>query len=114
MGSYAHLKLDATNVGLKVRGWTQVGPEFSCRRHRFAVMQCCSCRQFRVVRIDHLNSGRTSRCFSCAVTTHGTSQMSERRIWHRMIDRCHNKKHKLYHRYGGRGIRVCDEWRGAE
>jgi hypothetical protein len=27
-----------------------------------------------------------------------------------MLDRCTNKKNKRYHRYGGRGISVCDEW----
>ena len=28
-----------------------------------------------------------------------------------MIQRCTNPKHNRYHRYGGRGISVCDEWR---
>lgn len=27
-----------------------------------------------------------------------------------MKDRCYNKRHKSYHRYGGRGITVCDRW----
>ncbi len=26
--------------------------------------------------------------------------------------RCHNPRHRYYASYGGRGIRVCDEWRG--
>jgi hypothetical protein len=29
-----------------------------------------------------------------------------------MIYRCENPKEKEYHNYGGRGISVCDEWRG--
>ena len=28
-----------------------------------------------------------------------------------MKTRCYNKKYKLYSRYGGRGIKVCDEWK---
>lgn len=32
--------------------------------------------------------------------------------WNGMILRCHNKKTKNYHHYGGRGIFVCDRWRG--
>jgi hypothetical protein len=28
-----------------------------------------------------------------------------------MMARCENTRHKAYKNYGGRGIRVCDEWR---
>lgn len=30
--------------------------------------------------------------------------------WCSMKRRCHNKNSPNYHSYGGRGIRVCDEW----
>lgn len=30
-----------------------------------------------------------------------------------MKDRCYNKNHKWYHRYGGRGILVCDRWKNS-
>lgn len=30
-----------------------------------------------------------------------------------MLHRCYNEKHKQYKDYGGRGIRVCDEWRAS-
>ena len=33
--------------------------------------------------------------------------------WYKMIDRCYNEKYHSYHRYGGRGITVCDEWRNS-
>lgn len=35
------------------------------------------------------------------------------RIWSAMIRRCHCSKHVHYHRYGGRGITVCPEWRNS-
>lgn len=30
--------------------------------------------------------------------------------WINMLQRCNNKNHPSYHNYGGRGIKVCDEW----
>ena len=33
-----------------------------------------------------------------------------RYIWHGMIRRCNDQKHKGYEGYGGRGISVCNEW----
>ena len=34
-------------------------------------------------------------------------------IWHGIVRRCHDPRRKDYHKYGGRGIRVCEEWRGT-
>lgn len=36
----------------------------------------------------------------------------EYHTWNGMIQRCHNPKHKVFSYYGGRGIKVCDRWRG--
>jgi len=33
-----------------------------------------------------------------------------RRIWNAMKNRCENPKNTAYKNYGGRGIKVCDEW----
>lgn len=33
--------------------------------------------------------------------------------WINMQTRCYNAKYRDFHRYGGRGIRVCDRWRGS-
>lgn len=32
------------------------------------------------------------------------------KLWNTIITRCTNPKHKYYYLYGGRGIKVCDEW----
>lgn len=32
-------------------------------------------------------------------------------VWINMIQRCENKNFTHYHRYGGRGISICKEWR---
>lgn len=32
------------------------------------------------------------------------------RVWNHMRDRCYCESDSKYHRYGGRGINICDEW----
>lgn len=39
------------------------------------------------------------------------SRSPEYRCWSNMIQRCYNKDHPEYLRYGDRGIRVCDSWK---
>lgn len=42
---------------------------------------------------------------------HGLSQTPEWGAWSRMKDRCYNPNYEKYHRYGARGIEVCERWR---
>lgn len=32
-------------------------------------------------------------------------------VYHGIKSRCYNRNNTAYHRYGGRGIKMCDEWR---
>ncbi len=41
---------------------------------------------------------------------HGKSKSSVYKIWVGILSRCNNPKVKIYKYYGGRGIKVCDEW----
>lgn len=43
-------------------------------------------------------------------TTHGLSHIPEFRVWTAMKYRCNNPRCPCYNRYGGRGIKVCDQW----
>lgn len=57
-------------------------------------------------------------CQSCGAirggTTHGKSKTREYKVWAGMMDRCTNKDHVAYNKYGGRGIKVCDGWHEFE
>jgi len=41
---------------------------------------------------------------------HGQSGTKLYHVWEEIVQRCTNPRHKLYHRYGGRGIQLLD-WR---
>ena len=74
----------------------------------------CSCG-VQVNRAGHdMKSGRTQSC-GCLhkekVSRHGLCGTPEYSSWNSMGQRCRNPKITAYHRYGGRGIKICSSWR---
>lgn len=77
----------------------------------------CDCGKETVVIGSRLFTGKTKSC-GCLIkestirrsTKHGfsTTHLYNTRL--NMINRCVNPKNKSYDYYGGRGIKVCDEW----
>ena len=43
---------------------------------------------------------------------HGLTKHPLFQVWSNMLRRCSNQKEKAYKNYGGRGIKVCNEWKG--
>ena len=74
----------------------------------------CSCGKEKIVQGNHLRSGKSKRCQSCAVrerfTTHGETGTRLYRIWKNMNNRCSNENNPAFKGYGGRGITVCQMW----
>lgn len=77
----------------------------------------CECGKIVDVLSRSLVSGSTRSCgclHTDIVTVHGDARDGKQerlyKIWADMCSRCRNQKVKGYHRYGGRGIKVCKEW----
>lgn len=78
------------------------------------VVAVCDCGRKKTVRLSNLQSGNTKSCGcirSPAMTKHGLSNHPLYAIWNDMKMRCYNKNRPSFKNYGGRGVRVCDEWR---
>lgn len=86
----------------------------------------CDCGSEKVVRAGDLRNGYSLSC-GCEqrrllgqtarirARTHGESRGGgsvEYRTWGGMKQRCHNPNYHGFAEYGGRGIFVCDRWRG--
>jgi hypothetical protein len=95
--------------------------------HRYWLCRC-DCGTEKTVQKANLQSGTTRSCgclqkeeITKRRTVHGHTVAkrngkvcqwsSEYTAWAQMKQRCYNPKEHNYARYGGRGIRVADEWR---
>jgi len=83
----------------------------------------CACECGNTVEVvgSLLARGHTKSCgclkkeaFLDRVTTHGSTETREHRIWQAMRSRCRNESASGYSNYGGRGITVCERWDSFE
>lgn len=83
----------------------------SKRGHAKWLCECNACGKEKVVEGRHLIDGSQKSC-GCMQKYYG-HHMTETRlyaIWCTMKARCNRKSSHKYKNYGGRGIKVCDEW----
>ncbi len=86
------------------------------RSSRRSICLClCACGASKSVEAGKLRTGHTKSC-GCGRARHGhardTGRSPEYTAWSAMCRRCHSPTDKRFPGYGGRGTRVCDEWRG--
>lgn len=79
--------------------------------------QCDCGSPIKSIRGNHLRSGAIKSCGcvgkehrTISITTHSGAHDRLYGVWCNMKNRCYNSKVKCYKNYGGRGIKVCDEW----
>ena len=81
----------------------------------------CDCGTVKEVNGNALKTGNVVSCGCYAInerrermTTHGATRNRKSThlysVWDGMKERCYNRNKAYYHRYGGRGITMCDEW----
>ena len=80
----------------------------------------CECGAIVIVNGNSMRRGHTKSC-GCLHkdklieinTKHGKCNERIYSIWAAMISRCTNEKNAYYINYGGKGIKVCDEWKDS-
>lgn len=86
------------------------------KKRRFLV--CCECGVQKEVNLGALLNGTTKTCGNkqCSLSaTHGLSRSQIYKIWQNIVARCDVvKKCGAWYKYGAKGIRVCEEWKGTE
>ena len=73
----------------------------------------CECGNKTVVSSNNLKRGhiKSCGCLNGGNIKHNCSNKRLYHIWSNMLQRCSNPKNPDYKNYGGRGIKVCNEWR---
>lgn len=97
--------------------WTRLGDGHSKGQGEYR----CRCGTRRILSDKCQRSARPSTGCGCHLHSifldrepgprqGGLNRTPEYESWRAMRRRCYDPKRRSYHRYGGRGIKVCDRW----
>ncbi len=113
-------RMDST--GQKYGRLTFLEPTGETNIHRNALWKLrCDCGKIVILPGTDVRRGNTKSC-GCLFKeidrkiplkhglTMGKARLRLYNIWSAMKERCSNRANENYHRYGGRGITVCQEW----
>ena len=85
---------------------------------RMLILKCLGCGKIYHVQLSNLTHSKTKMCHACAIkhifTKHNLSSNKLYTVFKDMHKRCEYEKDYKYPNYGGRGIKVCEEWQEYE
>lgn len=107
-------------IGARFGRWTLISEEpLRPGKNRTGRVRC-DCGTERSVQVTALKSGRSQSCgchlrdkFATVHHAHRAARTPTYNTWRAMIERCTNPGARAWRNYGGRGITVCDRWRGS-
>lgn len=116
----------AVDLTGQVFGRLTVAERSGSNKRGVSIWTCaCVCGGTKEATSDNLRRGRTKSCGCLADEQRKAAAQSkchhysrsmmyrERKSWETMIARCYDTTNRFYKDYGGRGIRVCDRWKGS-
>lgn len=70
----------------------------------------CDCGNYVDMPGINLTKANGTKSCGCICKKHGMFGTRIYNVWHTMKERCYVKSQSSYPNYGGRGIKVCEEW----
>ena len=111
------MSIKDVKIGDVYGNWTilEVLPKIKNHHQMFK----CQCKCGTIKELDGFNviNGKTTSCgcirnqmLKDRMTTHGQTKTRLHIIWCGIKERCYNPNSQAYSNYGGRGIKMCQEW----
>ena len=83
----------------------------SSRIRHIGLFICPVCKKQMELKMNRgLAQNTCKECRGTQKISHGMSGKVVYYVWQQLRDRCSNPNNPKYHIYGGKGIKVCDEW----
>lgn len=85
------------------------------RRYLLVKCDCGKVKRIRACSLLATKPIKSCGCYTGKIVDSNRSHQDgtktkEYQCWHDIIQRCTNPNNKNYHRYGGRGIQLCEKW----
>lgn len=94
-----------------INNWTILKDDdkHSTSKHKRVICKCC-CGTIKSVLLENLITGKSKSC-GCKKYKYKNKNKRLYNIWKGIKVRCLCKTNNRYKYYGGRGIKICDEWK---